>query len=133
MLKRSAAVLALGVATSAGGANNDSPPPPAHAPELVDMEFVEVPIIDGDRIEGQLRVHLVLNAGSVPAAERVTGALPRLRAATLLTMVEFARLHASPYRAVNSEKLSRTLTEALQREEPAVGEVLIVEVGAKRV
>jgi hypothetical protein len=121
--------MALCAATSAGGA--DGGPAPAGAPALVDMSVLAVPIVDGDRIQGELHVRLVLNAGDDSAAERVTAAMPRLRSASLLTLLEFARLYASPFRAVDSERLSRSLTEALHKAEPGVAEVLIVEVGAK--
>lgn len=128
MLRRGAAAMALGVATtSAGGAANG----PVEEPMLVDMTSVAVPIVDGDRVEGTLRVKLALNAADSQGMDKVTAALPRLRSTTLVTMVEFARLYASPFRAVDNDKLSRTLSEALRREEPAVADVLLVEVVAK--
>jgi hypothetical protein len=128
MLKRSGAALAIGVAsTSAGGAVEQ----PAAEPMVVDMTTVEVPIVDGDKVQGSLRVKLAMNAIDPAGMDMVTAGLPRLRATALVTIVEFARLYASPFRAVDNERLSRSLNDALRREEPKIGNVLLLEVAAR--
>lgn len=128
MWKRSAAALSIGVAsTSAGGAVEQ----PAVEPMVVDMTTVEVPIVDGDKVQGSLRVKLAMNAVDPAGMDTVTAGLPRLRATALVTIVEFARLYASPFRAVDNERLSRALNESIRRAEPAVGNVLLLEVAAK--
>jgi hypothetical protein len=120
--------MALGVvSTSAGGAASG----PTGEPMLVDMSQVAVPIIDGDRVQGMLQVRLAFNTADSAGVDQVTAALPRLRSATVVTLVEFARLHASPFRAVDSDRLSRALSDSLRKAEPAVTEVLLLEVSAK--
>lgn len=120
--------MALGVvSTSAGGAANG----PAPEPMVVDMSQVAVPIIDGDRVEGMLQVRLALNTADSAGVDQVTAALPKLRSATVVALVEFARLYASPFRAVDSDRLSRTLSDSLRKAEPAVTEVLLLEVTTK--
>lgn len=103
----------------------------ADEPQLVPMQEISLPIIDGDRLEGSLHVTMVIAATDLAAAERVTAALPRLRSASLAATLEFSSLYASPMRAVNAEMLSRDLTEALQQEEPGIARALIVNVAAR--
>jgi flagellar basal body-associated protein FliL len=99
-------------------------------PHFVPMQEIAVPIIDGDRLDGSLRVKTVLSATDAAAAERVTAALPRLRSASLAAALEFSRLHASPMRAVDARMLSQYLTKELQGVESGVARALIVEVAA---
>jgi hypothetical protein len=128
MWKRSATALAVGMAsTSAGGAVEQ----PAAEPMVVDMATVEVPIVDGDKIQGLLRVKLAMNAVDPAGMDTVTASLPRLRATALVTMVEFARLYASPFRVIDNARLSQSLNDALRREEPKVANVLLLEVAAR--
>lgn len=103
----------------------------ADEPQLVPMQEISLPIIDGDRLEGSLHVTMVIAATDVAASERITAALPRLRSASLAATLEFSTLYASPMRAVNAEMLSRDLTEALQRAEPGIARALIVNVAAR--
>lgn len=105
----------------------------AHEPQLVPMQAISLPIIDGDRLDGSLHVTIVIAASDLAAAQRVTAALPRLRSASLATTLEFSSLYASPMRAVNAQMLSRDLTEALQQEEPGIARALIVNVSARPV
>lgn len=128
MLKRGAAAVILGVASTAAGGAVDAKD---SEPMVVDMPMVSVPIIDGGRVEGALQVKLAMNAAGPGEVDRVTAALPRLRSAALVTLVEFARLHASPFRAVDNEKLSASLDKALRQAEPAVASVLLLEVSAR--
>lgn len=123
--------MALTMATSAGGAGPGAAADPAGAPALVDMTAMAVPIVDGDRIQGTLQVRLMLNATDDGAAAKATEAMPRLRAAALTAMLEFARLYASPFRPVDAERLSRELDAAVEREAPGAAQVLLVEVVAR--
>jgi hypothetical protein len=100
-------------------------------PQLVPMQEISLPIIDGDRLEGSLHVTMVIAAEDLEAATRVATALPRLRSASLAATLEFSRLYASPFRAANAEMLSRDLTEALQQEEPGIARALIVNVATR--
>ncbi|WP_235537017.1 hypothetical protein [Sphingomonas sp. Root241] len=107
-----------GVGTVAGGLN------------LVPMEEVTVPIIEADRIAGNMRFKLVIEAASVEALAKAAGAMPRLREATVAAALEFARLNASGARAVDAGRLDHDLNAALKAAEPGVSRVLIVEIAA---
>jgi len=91
-----------------------------------------VPIVEGARADGTLRIKLVLEARDAPTAEKLTSTLPLLRAAALAAGIEFARLYASPMMPVDVARLSADLTAALRRQEPGIARVLIVEVAAAR-
>lgn len=117
------ALLPAGGAVAAGGA-------PADELHLVPMAEITVPIIDGDRLEGQLRVKLMLDTGSSRLARDVKTAMPELRFASIAAASEFSRLYASGFRAVDVERLSADLDAALRRQNPGIKRVLIVEVAA---
>ncbi|MET1754382.1 hypothetical protein ABVV53_02720 [Novosphingobium sp. RD2P27] len=125
-----AALTLAGGGTVAATAGADKTENAALEPHLVPMQEIAVPIIDGDRLDGTFRVKTFLAADDAEAAERIEAALPRLRSASLAAALEFSRLHASPFRPVDAEMLSKDLTEALQSEEPGVTRALVVEVVA---
>lgn len=131
MAKPGSAALALmlaltGAAASASGGGG------AEGLHLVEMDEVNVPIIDGDRADGRLQFKLVLEAKDDVAAKRLTATLPMLRATTLSTGIEFARLYASPMMPTDARHLATELTTALQAEDPGISRVLLVEVMASR-
>ena len=117
------ALLPAGGALAAG----DVPTDELH---LVPMAEITVPIVDGDRLEGQLRVKLVLDTGSSRLARDVKAAMPELRFASIAAASEFSRLHASGLRAVDVGRLGADLDAALRRQNPGIRRVLIVEVAA---
>ena len=100
------------------------------APALVPMEEIAVPILDGARLEGILRFTLVLRAHDDVAAADITRQIVRLRSAALVAGLDFARMRASPYRAVDVAQLAIALDAALKKAEPGVEQALIVRVGA---
>jgi hypothetical protein len=104
---------------------------PAKAPNLVPIQEISVPIIDGDRVDGAFRVKVVLSMADAAAAQRASAQMPRLRSASLAAALEFSRLYASPMRAVDAEIFSANLTDALQEEEAGVSRALIVAVSAR--
>ncbi len=110
-------------AGSGGGGGGDG--------SLVEMEAISVPIIDGAKVQGTLHFRLVLEAHDDAAAERLAGDLPGLRSEALMAGVEFSRLRASPFLAVDARRLSADLTEALHARDEGVSRVLLVEVSAK--
>jgi hypothetical protein len=114
-----------GVQASGGGAGTV-----AGGLNLVPMEEVTVPIIEADRIAGNIRFKLVIEAASVEALAKAAGAMPRLREATVAAALEFARLNASGMRAVDAGRLDHDLNAALKAAEPGVARVLIVEIAA---
>lgn len=114
------------VATASSGSGG------VEAVHLVSMDELRVPILDGDRAEGTLSIRLVLDMADDEAVERATVQLPALRAASLATAIEFARLYASPLMPVDAERLAGDLASALHHEDPAIARVLLVQVQATR-
>lgn len=102
----------------------------AKAETLVPMEEISVPIVDAGRIDGVLRVSIVLEARDAAGAASLAQRMPELRAAGLGAAIEFARLHASPFTPVNVRKLSDALTPALRGVDPGIARILIVKVSA---
>jgi hypothetical protein len=99
---------------------------------LVPMDQMTVPIIEADRLAGEMRFRLVLETTTAEAAGKVREEMPELRAATLAAAAEFAGLNASGMRAVDAERLDRELGAALKAVEPGLSRVLIVEISARR-
>ena len=97
---------------------------------LVPMEQVVVPIIDADRLVGNMRFKLVLEAHDAASAAKATATMPALREATVAAALEFARLNASGLRAVDAERLDHDLSAAIKSADPGVSRVLLVEVAA---
>jgi len=126
------ALLLAGTGTVAATARGNSVDP-ADTPQLVQMEEITVPIIDGDRLDGAFKVNVVLSMTDQAAAERAATDMPRLRSTSLATALEFSRLYASPMRAVDTEIFSDSLTEALQSQESGISRALIVKVEARPV
>ena len=100
------------------------------APALVPMEEIAVPILDGARLEGILRFTLVLRAHDEEAAANIGKQLMRLRSAALAAGLDFARIRASPYRAVDVAQLAQSLDSALKQADSGVQQALIIRVGA---
>ena len=99
---------------------------------LVTMDEVRVPIIDGARADGTLRFKLVLEAKDEEAAHELTATMPMLRSTSLGAGVEFGRLYASPMMPVDAGELAKQLTAALKAQDPSVERVLLVKVMATR-
>ena len=99
-------------------------------PHFVEMEPVSAPIIGSGRMDGVLQIGLVLEAGTAADAERLRDRMPALRDASFLSALEFSRLHASGYMPVDAVELGQRLTEAVKEAEPAVRQVLIVQLSA---
>lgn len=118
--------LALGTAAVKGPAANA----PANPDNFVPLEDITAPIIDAGRIDGQLDLSLVIEAGSPEDAANLGERRPELRAAMLASSLEFARLHASPFTPVDAGRLSEALVPAARKVDPRVARVLIVKVGA---
>lgn len=97
---------------------------------LVPMEQVIVPIIEADRVSGNMRFTVVLEAHDAAAAAKATAALPALREATVAAGLEFARLNASGLRAVDAQRLDHDLSAALKAADPGITRVLLVEIAA---
>ena len=124
----------VAAAASVNGAVVVAAPEPVSRVEahLVPMDELTVPIVDGARSDGTLRVKLVLEMADAAAAEKAGEALPALRSAALATTMEFARLYASPMTPVNVAQLATDMTAALRAQDGQVKRALIVEVAANR-
>lgn len=112
------------VANAAGGASAGS------APQLVVMDPIVVPIVGSDRLEGALRMKLVLEAADPAALARITKHLPELRAVTVAGAIEFSRLYASAQTPVDAVRLRAALTDLMHAKDHDVSDILIVEISA---
>ncbi len=103
---------------------------PVAVPHFIPLDQITVPIVGPNRVDGTLRIGLVLNAADANAATALAEQMPRLRADMLAAAVEFSRLYASGLAAVDVGQLSADMTAALKRSHPGIDQVLIVEVAA---
>lgn len=118
-----ASVAAFSFANKSGGVDTIS---------FVKIDEIIVPIIESDRIDGALRFKLVLDAANPEAALRLKEITPQLRAVTISSAIEFARIYASGVAAVDVAQLTDDLTSALKSADPGVARVLVVEAVATR-
>ena len=112
---------------SEGGSEGAKP-----SPLFVTMAPLDVPIVEGDRADGRLKVKLVLQAADVAGAGAIETRRPELREAALVASIEFARLHASASTPVDARRLAQDVSMALRRVDPTIAAVLLVEVAARR-
>jgi len=124
LLAASLLVASQAVAASEGGG--------AGGPALVAMPELVVPIVEGARAGGRLRLKLVLRATDAAAAARLQATMPALREVSLLATAEFARLHASPFVPVDARRLAAEVGGALRARDHGIAQVLVVEVSAAR-
>ena len=122
------AAIAAGQSGSAVGAEGR----PADAVHLLPMAPFDVPIVEGDRADGRLRLKLVLRAADEAGIAHLRDAMPALRETTLVIASEFARLYATPFAPVDARRLARELSAALRSRDAAIRSVLLVEVAAVR-
>ena len=104
----------------------------AAAPHFVAMAPLDVPIVEGDRADGRLKITLVLEAADAAGASALETRLPECREAALAASIEFARLRASPSSPVDAQRLANDLSIALRPVDRAIAAVLLVEVSARR-
>lgn len=129
-------ILASAIAAAAGASNvalasSAEEGASTGEPHYVPLDTIEVPIVGSDRIEGSLRVKLVLDASDAGSADALAGRVPQLRAAAVAAAMEFSHLYASGLTPVDAQLLRSTLTAALKRQDPDVARVLVVEVAAE--
>ena len=128
-MSRSALTVSAFAAMSLAGAT------PVHAQgtqaaTFVAMEEIAVPIVDAGRIDGVLRISIVVEGRDTAGPASLARKMPELRAAGLSAAIEFARLHASPFTPVDVRRLSGTLAPALRGVDGTIARVLIVKVSA---
>lgn len=133
----SAALLCLVTPAIAGAQEGGKPAAAAQAETFSDrfvyMPEISAPIVDAGRLDGVLRIRVVLQPRTSTAATRLADRMPVLSAAGLSAAMEYARLYASPYTTVDVEKLTASMAASLKRVDAGIGKVLIVKVTAKSV
>ncbi len=130
-----APIMAPGAAASEGGGaegGGAEGEPVRPSPLFVMLDPLDVPIVEGDRADGRLKVKLVLQAADVAGAGAIETRRPELREAALVASIEFARLHASASTPVDARRLAQDVSTALRRVDPTIAAVLLVEVAARR-
>ena len=73
------AIAALPIVIASTGASGGASEPAHAAPQYVALDPFVVPIVDSDRLTGNLRLKLVLDAGDAATAEKMKLRLPILR------------------------------------------------------
>ncbi|PNU01864.1 hypothetical protein [Novosphingobium guangzhouense] len=99
-------------------------------PSFLPMEPIDVPIVDGGRLDGVLHVSITLQAKGADEAAELGKRMPELRAAALPAVIEFARLCASRFAPVDVERLSAMVAPPVKRVAAGIDKVLIVKVYA---
>ena len=127
---RKAAIAALLAVSALPGGVAIAKDPPQGDERFVKLSEITTPIFGESRVEGALSVTLVLQAIDKNNALELKAKLPELRAISLATTLEFARLYVSGFLPVNVERLSADLNAALKRNHPGLVRVLIIKVGA---
>lgn len=98
---------------------------------LVPAEALTVSIVDHGRVVGTLTARLSYAAADRSRATIAEEQMPRVRAACLAAMSEFARLRASPHDAVDVAGLKAAIDAAMRHGRLPVAEVLLLEVRAR--
>ena len=126
-LAATALVLSHGTVASANGGA-------AAGPSLLPMKEIVVPIVDGSRAYGRLRVKLVLVTHDAASLAPLEARMPELRETALIAAAEFARFYASPFAPVDAARLARDVGAALTSRDTnhAISRVLLVGVFAER-
>lgn len=123
-----AAAPAPGVALASGGGEGGG----AGGSTIVPVAELRVPILDGARLAGTLRVQAALDYADPAQAAGAAVRTPVFRDAVVSAGLEFARLHVSALAPIDAALLSRTLTDAARTVDPHVRKVLILDVSARQ-
>jgi flagellar basal body-associated protein FliL len=104
---------------------------PTAEPHFVEFPEIVVPIIDSGRLNGRLRMTVVLAATDAHAAARLAKTTPLLRSTVIASGIEFSRLQVSGLMPVDAKALADELNRSLRHVDQGVGRVLIVNVAAE--
>lgn len=102
------------------------------AASVVPVADLRVPILDGGRFAGTLRVQAALDYADPAHGAGAAARALVFRDAVLSAGLEFARLHVSAFAPIDAALLSRTLTDAARTVDPHVRKVLILDVSARQ-
>jgi len=126
---RAGPLLALMLASSPAAGNEGGG---GGAASVVPIAELRVPILDGGRFVGTLRLQTALDYADPAQGAGAAAHAPMFRDAVLSAGLEFARLHVSAFVPINAALLSRTLTDAARTVDPHVRKVLILDVSARQ-
>lgn len=124
-----APISGAGEASAADAAAPKAEDEAAQPPVFVPIEGLQVPIIESGEMRGRLRLEIVLEGVSTAALPAIRRDLPRFRDQALSAVLEHARLHVSPFAAVDAVRLSATLDTTLK--DPSLKRILIVKAAAE--
>jgi hypothetical protein len=126
---RAGPLLALALASSPAAGNEGGG---GGAASVVPIAELRVPILDGGRFVGTLRLQTALDYADPAQGAGAAAHAPMFRDAVLSAGLEFARLHVSAFVPIDAALLSRTLTDAARTVDPHVRKVLILDVSARQ-
>jgi hypothetical protein len=121
-------LLALALAASPAAGNEGG----GGGASVVPVAELRVPIFDGGRFSGTLRIQTALDYADPAQGAGAAVHAPMFRDAVLSAGLEFARLHVSAFTPIDAALLSRTLTDAARTVDPHVRKVLILDVSARQ-
>lgn len=101
---------------------------------FVPLDEIVVPIVDGTRAYGRLRIKIVLIPHNPAALPLMTARVPQLRETALVATAEFARLYATPFAPVDAQRLSNDISVSLaaRDRDHTVSRVLVVKLVAEQ-
>jgi flagellar basal body-associated protein FliL len=99
-------------------------------PALLTVDEIATPIFSAARIEGSLNLSLAIEGEDAAMLPALRSQMPQLRAAMLTTTLEFSRLYASGFTAIDAERLHADLTASVKRIHPGIKRVLILKLSA---
>jgi hypothetical protein len=101
--------------------------------DIVPLDAMIAPVIDGDRVAGVVRVALSLSSERPGLAERLAPERPRITEACLAAVIEEARVGVDLDRPVNAPRLAVRLQSAIDKALPSEqARVLLIEVSTRR-
>jgi hypothetical protein len=121
-------LLALALAASPATGNEGG----GGGASVVPVAELRVPIFDGGRFSGTLRIQTALDYADPAQGAGAAVHAPMFRDAVMSAGLEFARLHVSAFTPIDAALLSRTLTDAARTVDPHVRKVLILDVSARQ-
>ena len=121
----------LGGALTSGSVAASSDPIDSPMPAFLPVPEITTPIIDASRLDGAVKVLATIETADQVTLSEVREDMPRVRADMYAATLEFSRLYASGFRAVDARRLGEQLSDAVRRSHPGVSRVLILKLSAE--
>lgn len=134
IVRRSIVASVLAIAGIVGGVSLAFASSKESAPilaNLVPVSPMSIPIMEDDRLGGELEITLVIQAQDAAGAERINDRMPILRDACLSAAIEFGRLRVSAMSPVDAAALIAQINAAARASDPHVDRVLLTKVSAR--